>query len=190
MTKHEFRLYFRGPRPLGDEDVERLYEAGFDDTSFGAVSGTEYAAFHRRAESFSAAVLIAIRQLEDALPRVRVIAVEGDELVTASEIARRTGRTRESVRLLVAGKRGPGGFPPPVPWVSAAQTRLFEWRDVAEWFARALGEDVGESEHSRFAAALNAALAIREHAALLTDPAERVAVAEILREDAELLAGR
>jgi hypothetical protein len=42
------------------------------------------------------------------------------------------GRTYESVRLLAAGKRGPGGFPAPL---STGQWALYSWAEVSAWFA-------------------------------------------------------
>ncbi|MDX6299926.1 MAG: hypothetical protein QOF53_1140, partial [Nocardioidaceae bacterium] len=44
---------------------------------------------------------------------LEVLHVDPDELVWASEIAERTGRTRQSVDQLIKAQRGPGGFPIP-----------------------------------------------------------------------------
>ncbi|MQA75977.1 MAG: hypothetical protein GEU88_16865 [Solirubrobacterales bacterium] len=188
MDIHEFTLYLRGAGSLDDAAVERLYRAGFDDASFGSVNGLDYAMLHRRGSSFGRTVIDAIRSLERALPGATVVAIAGDELVSASEIAARTGRTRESVRLLIGGRRGPGGFPPAASWVSTRRTRLYDWSEVASWFRSELGEDVPEDERAAFIAALNGALTVRHRAARLDRSSDREAVAEILREDAELLA--
>ncbi len=56
------------------------------------------------------AVLSAVEQVERA--EVTVLAVHDDEVIV-SDIAERTGRTRQSVDQLIRGERGPGGFPPP-----------------------------------------------------------------------------
>ena len=48
------------------------------------------------------------------------------------DIAHRTKRSREAVRLWAAGKRGPGGFPVPA-WKSPAGERYWHWPDVAHW---------------------------------------------------------
>lgn len=64
-------------------------------------------------------------------------------LVSVRDIARRVSRTRESVRLLVDGKRGPGGFPAPLGTVGEG-TRVWPWAIVLEWFDQALGVDLGE----------------------------------------------
>ena len=50
----------------------------------------------------------------EKVPGVTVARIADAGLVSMADIAARTGRTREGVRLLTAGARGPGGFPPPV----------------------------------------------------------------------------
>jgi hypothetical protein len=117
---------------------------------------------------------------------LRVLRVEPDELVSASAIAERVGRTRESVRLLIEGRRGSGDFPAPVAWVDA-KTRLWRWSDVARWLREAHGEDVPVGEGAEFLAALNAALELRARVPGLVTVAERRAVAGVLREDVDLL---
>jgi hypothetical protein len=61
-----------------------------------------------------------------SVPEALVIRVEPDELVTAAEIAQALGRSRESVRLLIFGKRGPGGFPAPASHLRS-RGRLWRW---------------------------------------------------------------
>lgn len=76
----------------------------------------------------------AIAAVESVLGRGSVMRVEPDELVWAAEIAHRLGRTRQSVRLLMHGKRGPGGFPRPA--ATATRNPLWRWSEVADWFER------------------------------------------------------
>ncbi|MFQ5845167.1 MAG: GTPase RsgA, partial [Planctomycetota bacterium] len=59
--------------------------------------------------------------------------VEPDDLVTASEIARRARRSRQSIQQLVEGTRGPGGFPPPVSSLTK-RSPIWRWAEVAQWF--------------------------------------------------------
>lgn len=108
---HEFTLVLEGADELDPSNLDAWFEAGFDDATFAEVDGVGYADFTRRAASAPAAILLAIHQLESAVPSVRVVRVEPDDLVNASDVARRLERSRESVRLLIAGERGPGGFP-------------------------------------------------------------------------------
>src|SRR5262249_3251901 len=99
--------------------------------------------------------------------------VEPDDLVTMAEIARRAGRSRESVRQLVTGERGPGGFPPPVANLTR-RSPGWRWGDVVGWLAgkgavdkrrppgaaraRSGAEDLGTA-----VAAINAVLELRRH---------------------------
>lgn len=88
--------------------------------------------FDREATSFSAALASAIHDMTIALPGLEIVRVEPDDLVSMAAIAERSGRSRESIRLLAAEQRGPGGFPPPVAYVDQ-KTRLWHWPDVARW---------------------------------------------------------
>lgn len=82
--------------------------------------------------------------------------IEPDELVTIAEIAQRYGRSPESVRLLVGGERGPGGFPAAV-WTE--QPRMWRRAAVDQWFATCLDEQPVkpiEAEVEQLNAAVNA----------------------------------
>jgi len=92
-----------------------------------------------------------------AIPGGAVSSVEPDALVTASEIARRIGWTRESVRLLAEGARGPGGFPAAAAGSRGQRTRLWRWSEVASWL-RASGIHAPSPVDGRMAAAVNGAL--------------------------------
>lgn len=107
MTEHEFTLVIDGD--LADETIARaLFEAGCDDATFGVVDGVGYGEFLREAPSFAAAVLSAVDQVE-SIQGLQIVRVEPDDIVTMAQIGDRLDRTRESVRLLIAGQRGPGG---------------------------------------------------------------------------------
>jgi hypothetical protein len=94
---------------------------------------------HRDADTLSAAIASAVRDVESV--GLAVVGVASDDGVTLADIAARTGRTHESVRLLAAGKRGPGRFPAP----AMGGTRpLYSWALVSQWFAEHYGgEAVG-----------------------------------------------
>jgi hypothetical protein len=159
MQTFSFRLLLRGPDVGETATIDQLYEAGCDDALFGQRDQIQYAGFDRKAPSLADAVLSAIRQIE-SVPQMRVLRVEPDELVSATAIATRTQRSRESVRLLIEGKRGPGGFPAPLSWVDAKK-RLWQWSDVARWFADELGDDTWATADAETIAAINAALETR-----------------------------
>src|SRR4051812_45203237 len=130
--RYSFTLLLDGPDVTSETVLDDLYEAGCDDAVFGARDAQQYGEFDREGTSLAAAITSAIRDVE-SVAGLRVIHVEPEEFVSATAIAQRTDRTRESVRLLIEGKRGPGAFPPPLAWVDA-KTRLWRWSDVAEWF--------------------------------------------------------
>lgn len=141
MRTYDFTLLVEGADLQTDQAQDALFEAGCDDATIGVVAGVQRLAFDREARSPAEALVSAIVAVERAVPGVRVVRVAPDEYVTLAEIARRTGRTRESVRLLASGDRGPGDFPPPAAR-AAERNRLWRWAEVAGWFAARLGERV------------------------------------------------
>jgi hypothetical protein len=159
-STHEFSLIVEGVDVLEPANLDAWFEAGCDDATFGEIDGVGYADFSRAARSMFEAILSAIADIERALPVARVIRVEPDELVSASDIAARLHRSRESVRLLIAGERGPGGFPAPVSHLRS-RGRIWRWVEVSRWAAEQLGADVLGIEDATFVAALNDTLDLR-----------------------------
>jgi hypothetical protein len=163
MTEYEFTLLIEGD--LTDQEVAAaLFDAGCDDATFGISDGQGYGEFLREASSFTEAVLSAIHQVE-SVAHLRVVHVEPDDIVTAADIAERLDRTRESVRLLIAGRRGPGSFPAPISH-GRDRGRLWRWSDVVMWLDRFEPE---EKEAAQFVAAANASLELRSRLARMTD---------------------
>lgn len=140
-----------------DEHIQTLPAAGCRNASFGSAEGVPYVELDWRASSFAEALASAIIATEECGVLVR--RVEPDDLVTATEIAERLGRSRESVRLLASGARGGGGFPPPVSHLRERQ-RLWRWSEVAAWSGD-LGPE--ECDRARIVAVVNAALEYRRH---------------------------
>jgi len=172
-----FGLVFRIPDADSLEQyLDAFAGAGCDDAAFmgPATDGTFLAEFDREAPEFVPAVASAIEDLRSAVRGLEVLRVTPDDLVTVSAIADRTGRSDESVRLLIRGERGPGDFPPAAGRINE-KTQIWRWADVAEWFESRLDERPAGSEHARFIAALNHAL-------------ELAAVSEELREHPDELA--
>ena len=143
---------------------------GCEDATFGSVDGVRYGDFHREAVGLGDALFSAVKEVE-SVQGLTVLRVEPDDLVTASEIAERLGRTRESVRLLVAGERGGGDFPAPVSHLRS-RSRLWRWSDVTAWAAAGAAQEPGEAQ---LLAAINAALELRNRSAhLSSEERERV----------------
>lgn len=163
MPEYSFSVVIDGDV---DARLDDLFEAGCDDATFGAVDGVQYADFDRTAPTLVQAVASALSAIE-SVPGLRVVRVEPEELVTAAEIAERLGRTRESVRLLIAGERGPGCFPAPVSHLRT-RNRLWRWSDVAAWAGTLSATTLMEA---RLLAAVNAALELRTVAPELPEDA-------------------
>jgi len=141
MRIYEFTLLVEGADLQTDQAQDALFEAGCDDSTIGMIAGVQHLHFDREASSLAEALVSAITAVEQAVPGVRVVRVAPDEYVTLAEIAVRTGRTRESVRLLATGDRGPGDFPPPAARAEQ-RVKLWRWAEVARWFASRLGASV------------------------------------------------
>lgn len=161
-----------------DEIAEQLIEAGCEDATFSVRHGVPRAEFTREAESLAEAVSSAFADIS-TVPDVHVVRLDLEQLVTASEIARRAGRSRQSVQQLITGTRGPGGFPEPVDWVHGV--RLWPWPEVSQWLAEATGSPAPESrDEVELIAAINGALQARRHLARIEEPSQREAVEAIL----------
>ena len=113
MSSHHFTLIVEGPDLDDDALLDALYEHGCDDALVGRSHGVQYLDFDREAPSLDDAVLSAVADVE-RVDGVEVVRIADAGLVSMADIAARVGRTRESVRLLIEGERGPGGFPAPV----------------------------------------------------------------------------
>ncbi|MEO8323688.1 MAG: hypothetical protein ABI571_06075, partial [Actinomycetota bacterium] len=143
-----------------------MFEAGCDDATFGVVDGVQFAEFNREAGSYGQALASAIAAIQRTIKGARVVQVL-DDLVTISDIAERLERSRESIRLLIAGKRGPGYFPSPVSFLRT-RNRLWRWTDVSRWFATRYEDEFGNRlvdtlEDPRITAMLNALLQCRRY---------------------------
>lgn len=171
MPVHRFTLILnRAPR---DDEFDPLYEAGCDDTS----PEGEFIHFDREAGTLADAVVSAVRDVEK-VSGLEVVGVEKDIHVVIGDIAEYTGRSRESIRLLVEGKRGPGGFPEPL-WRVAGGRGVWLWPDVAVWFRDVLGEPLG-GEHRELAIAQQL-LTARRLLRAEKDAAKRAEMAQLLR---------
>ena len=164
MRMFEFTLVLDSGVDLTEGVEDALFEAGLDDVLVGSRDDIVFIDFEREGESFVDVALFAVQQVEAALPGAIVLRVEPDELVSAADIAARVGRTRESIRLLVGGHRGPGGFPAPVHGIASKQ-RLWRWGEVAQWLFSCVPCSVTEAEveTAQAISTLNSALYLRKY---------------------------
>lgn len=160
MTEHELDIRIDGE--LTDDRIEQLFEAGCGDMTFTGGEGftTSTALVKREGPTFLDAAFSAIRDIEK-VDGLRVVGVDAEDLVSMADIARRLGRSHQSVKYLVDGKRGPGGFPAPDLWIDGKRP-AWEWADVTAWTDANLGTNFGDDPTARAGRALNAALALRQ----------------------------
>ncbi|MGH2904642.1 MAG: hypothetical protein ACRDK7_13825 [Solirubrobacteraceae bacterium] len=179
MKEHTFTIRFLAPgRTLDDLSID-LYDR-IDDASLEGPDhdGSFLYEFDRVAPSLPDALAGALGELTSALPEASVIRVHEYDLASMSDIAARAGRTPESIRLLVNGSRGPGGFPPAAGDLGG-RMKVWRWAEVAQWFEETLGQPLPNTSDSAFLQAFNDALEIRRLVGRLDKP-QRRAVAEAL----------
>jgi len=164
MTIHTFTLVVSG---LDEDLLDRLFEAtaGSATVELGE-RWTSTVAFDLEARTFADAVLRAIDETE-SVPSLSVVRVEPDQLVWASAIAERTGRTRQSIDQLHKGQRGPGNFPNPM--TGNTRNPLWRWDEVEAWFAAYEQRDV-DTERPAVIGAVNGALEARRNLHVHPDP--------------------
>ncbi|CQD16721.1 hypothetical protein BN970_03571 [Mycolicibacterium conceptionense] len=79
------------------------------------------------------------------------------DLVNTTDIADRSGRTRQTVRQYAEGVRGPGGFPAPLG--APGGVRVWDWGSVNEWLRAFDGSGDPEYHPTReFVAEFNSSL--------------------------------
>lgn len=107
-----------------------------DDLAWSKLAGVVIAAVYAECGDPVGAAIQVARRITHYLPEATVEEVYPD-LVSTSDIAQRVGMSRETVRLWVAGKRGPGGFPLADGMVSATGAsgaiKVWRWAAVHQW---------------------------------------------------------
>jgi len=135
----EYSFTIQVDRPLTDEQTDILYnDERFLDVGVGESGDRQrgFLAFTINEQSVTGA-------LEKALLATKAIGltpigIEDDDAVTATQIAERTERSRQSIQQLIKGTRGPGRFP--APWND--DPALYSWAQVARWFTNELHEQI------------------------------------------------
>jgi hypothetical protein len=165
------RFHIPGATEDGDHSVRAYEDSGLEDLGLRLPIGNDgifEAEFERPASTFAAAVLSALADLQRVFPEAELVRVEPDDLTTISGIAERIGRSHESIRLLVQGKRGPGNFPRSAS-APEAKPQVWRWHEVVDWFEREMNVQVPDAENARFLAMLNDILRLRLAAPTVID---------------------
>lgn len=176
MSSFQFTLIVEGPDLQDAAVIDLLFDAGCDDATVGCADGVQFVDFDREAGAFGDAILSAVDDVEK-VEGVRVVRIADAGLVSLADIAARLDRTRESVRLLVSGARGPGKFPKPVT-DPRSRYRLWRWGEVAHWFKENRGE-LPQFGNDDVKALYNAALEFR-HSGRLLEPSNPVTLRDLM----------
>ena len=160
-AEYDFTLILSGITDFTDDQVDALYDAGCDDATIAQRYGRVYVTFSRDATNIASAVISAIEDVKTANIGATVMRVDDCNLVTKSEIARRIGKSRETVAKYISGERGPGGFPPPVCNITEGQP-LWYWCEVTFWAS--LHDIVREETNyeAHYISAINAILELEQ----------------------------
>lgn len=153
----EFSIDIVLNRPPTEDEIDRLYEAGQRDALFGSESLNAQCSAH--AESLVSAARAVISQIE-SVNDLKVESIDLPDPITINDIALLTGRTPESIRLLVSGQRGPGGFPKPTSIIG--KTRLWALIEVAGWWSKFEPEGKLSAQSAATVVAINSLLAGRK----------------------------
>ncbi|WP_141683514.1 helix-turn-helix transcriptional regulator [Streptomyces sp. F-7] len=139
-----YALRFEVDPPTDREALEAAFYDHFDGLlaeSFGRWLVTIYLDGHRNGVSAAKCAAMELKEKLGVMPRRM-----DRDLVDAAEIARRIGRSRESIRQLISGERRKGmTFPAPVG--SPNGKRIWEWGTVNEWLRSTLP---GEGDNERY----------------------------------------
>jgi len=129
MNTYEFSIVATGLSLDNEDWQDRFIDAGIDDALASIQRGNFVLRFDREATDFEAAIRSAFVDIECA--GASVCRVEPDPLVSASDIAERSGISRQLVSLYANGSRG-HAFPAPSACVTTAKP-LWKWSEVAKW---------------------------------------------------------
>lgn len=170
--EYDFALIVAGVPDLTDEVMDALFSAGCDDATPSIRYGLLYMEFSRCATSIKDAIISAIHDVARADIGAAVVRVDDCNLVTMSDIARRIGRSRQMVFQYMIGERGPGGFPPPVCFITERKA-LWAWCAVSYWLSENNILRPEDSWNAEVVAAINNALDMARqrgrHPGLVTD---------------------
>lgn len=125
MNDYTFTVRF--DRVPTDDEQDQLFDTGLDGNVIISANGRASFLVTQEAENLDTAILKVLYGIQKA--GLRAVGIENEDTVDLATIARRTGRSYESVRLLAQGKRGPGSFPVEVAG------GLYSWAQVRDWFA-------------------------------------------------------
>jgi hypothetical protein len=161
---YEFTLVLEGVNDKTPHLEDILFEAGCDDALINFRNSTVYLDFSRSDSTLENAVLSAILAVEGCNLGAKVIRILPDDLVSASDIAKRLNKDRQLVSLWVKGERRQSQlpFPPPVLKLSE-KSPMWRWYSVVKWlYQQNLIADQKIVDYAKFLENINAVLDERD----------------------------
>lgn len=155
MSTHTFILILN--TAVDEATTDRFFEAGLDDVAVTAFEGLPALDVDREASTLFAAIASAIAEAE-SVPGVRVLRVEGEELVSQADIAERIGRSRQAVNHWIKRDAESSDFPEQA-YGASTRSPLWRWGEVQAW----LDPDAGVDDRGRVIALANATLVARRN---------------------------
>lgn len=129
---YSFQVAFTGELADAEQVADALYGAGCDDATISIErdGSAGYADFDREADDALTAVVSAVELIEAAGYTVTSV---GEDLVSVTDIAERTGRSQQTVSAWATKVRGPGGFP--ASRIDRHWGAVYSWAEVTGWIA-------------------------------------------------------
>jgi hypothetical protein len=140
LIPYSITLVFEGIDFDADDTMQAISEhAGI---GWRGSDGLAYATITRKGTSAIVVALEAVKEIRSAFPSSKFQSADRN-LVSAADIAERSGVHMNSVLLWAKGERGPGSFPKPAGIVNG-NVRIWSLGDVNVWLTDnlGLGEDV------------------------------------------------
>ncbi|MGY5394176.1 helix-turn-helix transcriptional regulator [Acinetobacter sp. NigerLNRRAM0016] len=130
MSIYHFTIVVRDASSNLADLEDQFFEVGCDDALLCEYNGTIYLEFDREADS----ALQAVRSALDSIRSLgfKDLIVEEQGFSTLSEMAERTGISRQALSLYAQNKRGNGNFPKPM-YGLASKSAMYLWSEVATW---------------------------------------------------------
>jgi len=163
IETYEFTLVLDGVDDKTASLEDQLYAAECDDALINFRNGTVYLDFCREAASLEDAVISAIQAVESIPVKPTVISILPDDLVTETEIAKRLGKSRQTVSLWIKRERRQDKpFPNPISKLTE-KSPMWRWYDVVQWLdQQQMIEDSAIVDSAKLLEHLNAVLDERE----------------------------
>lgn len=131
IKNYQFELVLRNVYEDTPGLEDTLFEAGCDDALISYRNGIVCLSFDRQSTDLQEAILSAISDVEKCALQPKVDHVEG-AFFNLSDIAKKTGLTKQAISLFIKGQRGKGRFPVPFSGIHSSSP-IWRWSEVIQW---------------------------------------------------------